>query len=67
MTAVTESFLSSTSPAELLDVLKGAQSEGMRVVVDRVDDQDRVFYSLIGRFEAPAADVTENLPPQCSF
>lgn len=67
MTAIAESFVSSTSATDLLDVLKRAQSDGMRVVVDRVDDQDRVFYSLIERFEAPTADVTENLPPQCSF
>lgn len=67
MTAIAESFVSSTSATDLLDVLKRAQSEGMRVVVDRVDDQDRVFYSLIERFETPTADVTENLPPQCSF
>jgi hypothetical protein len=52
---------------ELVEVVRFAQTAGQRVVIDGFDGEGKIAFSLIEQYLAPAAETTENLPPQCSF
>lgn len=66
MVMVNEAYLSRVPSAELLAVIETALADGKRVMVEGLAD-GVVYYSLLDAYEPAAVEVTESLPPQCSF